>query len=157
EGTDWVGKGFWALTRHADIVEASKNPETFSSVNSIYMADKPEVPPERRVFESMINADDPEHMRLRKLVSQGFTPRVVRQLETSVRERARAIVDRIASRGECEFVEDVAAALPLGVICDMMGIPASDYQRVFDLTNVILGMGDPEYGVDLLGAYDAGW
>src|SRR5437763_9020123 len=93
EGTDWVGKGFWALTRHADIVEASKNPETFSSVNSIYMADKPEVPPERRVFESMINADDPEHMRLRKLVSQGFTPRVVRQLETSVRERARAIVD----------------------------------------------------------------
>ncbi|HTK61003.1 MAG TPA: cytochrome P450 [Pseudonocardia sp.] len=156
-GNDWVGQGFWALTRHRDIVTVTRDTATFSSVNSILMLDKPDVPPERKVFESMINADDPKHVRLRRLVAQGFTPRRVRELDDSVRRRSREIVDRIAARGECEFVEEVAAALPLAVICDMMGLPGTVYKRVFDLTNIVLGVGDPEYGVDLTGPYDAGW
>jgi cytochrome P450 len=156
-GNSWVGEGFWALTRHRDIVEASREPHRFSSVNSILMLDKPDVPPERKVFESMINADDPQHLRLRRLIAQGFTPRRVRSLDDTVRVRTREIVDRIARTGACEFVEDVAAALPLAVICDMVGLPRSVYQRVFELTNIVLGVGDPDYGVDLTGPYDAGW
>src|SRR5204863_6302585 len=71
--------------------------------------------------------------------------RQVARIEESVREQAREIVDTIAPRGECDFVADIAAALPLQIICDMMGIPRSDTKRIFELTNTILGVGDPEY------------
>src|SRR5207245_7334707 len=59
--------------------------------------------------------------------------------------------------GECDFVSQVAAALPLRIICDMMGIPAADHQRIFELTNVVLGAGDPEYGENVAAAFQAGW
>jgi len=79
------------------------------------------------------------------IVNRGFTPRQIARVEDSVRVQAREIVERIAPMGECDFVAEIAAALPLQIICDMMGIPREDNKRILELTNVILGVGDPEY------------
>jgi cytochrome P450 len=96
-------------------------------------------------FGSIINMDDPRHARLRRIVSRGFTPRQLEVLRADVEGVAAEIVDGIAGRGECDFVTDVAAPLPLRVILELMGIPRSQEQFVFERTNVILGFGDPEY------------
>jgi cytochrome P450 len=93
----------------------------------------------------MINMDAPKHTKMRLIVNRGFTPRQVAKIEENVRTQAREIVDRVASLGECDFVSEIAAALPLQIICDMLGIPRSETQRIFELTNMILGVGDPEY------------
>ncbi len=147
------GPGSWVLTRHADILHVSKNPEIFSSAKGITTLDQP--PEFNEFFSSMIAMDDPRHARLRRIVSAGFTPRMLKQLEDSVQETAAQIVDDVCERGTVDFVVDVAAALPLRIVCDLMGIPDSQYQFVFDNTNVILGAGDPEYvaeGADLITA-----
>jgi cytochrome P450 len=145
---DWMpqGPGYFAVTRHADILEASKQPEIFcSSQGATSIADMP--PAFLEFFGSMINMDDPRHARLRKIVSAGFTPRMLKQLEDYVQTAAGNIVDGVLEHGkdEFDFVTEVAAQLPLKIICDLMGIPASDYQFVFDRSNTILGAGDPEY------------
>ncbi len=137
------GPGSWVVTNHADILHMSKNPEIFSSAAGITFQ---ELPMEFiEYFNSMIAMDDPRHARLRRIVSAGFTPRMLKQLEDSVQQIAADIVDGIADRGEVDFVVDVAAALPLKIVCDLMGIPESQFQFVFDQTNVILGASDPEY------------
>jgi methyl-branched lipid omega-hydroxylase len=144
EGSSFAqGPGFWALTRYADVMQVSRDPATFHSAPSVNI---PDIPAEiAEWLGSMINMDAPKHTKLRLIVNRGFTPRQVAKIEQSVRERAQHIVDSVADRGECDFVTDIAAALPLEIICEMMGIPASDTKRIFELTNVILGVGDPEY------------
>jgi cytochrome P450 len=90
--------------------------------------------------------DAPKHTKLRLIVNRGFTPRQVAKIEENVRQQAREIVDRtIELGGECDFVSEIAAALPLQIICDMLGIPRTETKRIFELTNTILGVGDPEY------------
>src|SRR5439155_15524861 len=96
-------------------------------------------------FGSMINLDDPRHGRLRRIVSNAFTPRMLKKVEDDVQRAAGMIVDDIAVKGECDFVTEVAARLPLKIICDLMGVPESDYEFVFTRSNVILGATDPEY------------
>jgi len=140
------GPGYWALTRHADIVHASRQPEIFCSGRGTNIADLPQALSE--FFGSMINMDDPRHGRLRRIVSRGFTPRRIQEAERNVRRAATGIIDQVIDRGECDFVTEIAAKLPLVIICEMMGIPASQHQYVFDRTNVILGAGDPEYVPD---------
>lgn len=138
-----TGPGTWIITRHADILHMSKNPALFSSASGITVDD---VPAEfNEFFSSMIAMDDPRHARLRKLVSGGFTPRMLNKLQDGVEVLASSIVDEIQERGECDFVVDVAARLPLKVVCDLMGIPEEHLDFVFDQSNVILGSGDPEY------------
>src|SRR6478672_5512864 len=138
------GPGFWALTRYADVMQVSRDPETFHSAPSINIGD---IPPEiAEWLGSMINMDAPKHTKLRLIVNRGFTPRQVAKIEDNVRDQAREIVDRMIDLGgECDFVSEIAAALPLQIICDMLGIPRSENQRIFELTNTILGVGDPEY------------
>jgi methyl-branched lipid omega-hydroxylase len=135
-----VGDGFWSLTRFDDVWQASRSPKLFSSVPSIVLADNaPEV---AEFFGSMIVLDDPRHVRLRSIVQKAFTPKMVAQVEDAVRDRARAIVERLVERhpdGRCDIVREVAAPLPLQVICSMMGIPEEDEELVFQWTNVILG------------------
>src|SRR6202789_4640714 len=95
----------------------------------------------------MIVLDDPRHQRLRSIVSRAFTPKVVARIETSVRERARRLVaDMVAKHTDAQAdpVTELAGPLPLQVICDMMGIPEEDHQKIFHWTNVILGFGDPD-------------
>ncbi|MFN3216368.1 MAG: cytochrome P450 [Acidimicrobiales bacterium] len=141
------GPGAWVLTRHADILEVSRKPEIFSSANGITLLDAP--PEFNEFFNSIIAMDDPRHARLRRLVSPGFTPKMLKRLEDSVQDVAAAIVDEVCERGEVDFVVDIAAALPLRIVCDLMGIPDRYYERVFDCSNVILGAGDPEYVADV--------
>ena len=141
------GPGYHALTRHRDVLDASRQPELFCSGKGSNIGDMPE--PFLDFFGSMINMDDPRHARLRRIVSRGFTPRHLADLQDSVERRATEIVDRLIEKGSCDFVTDVAAALPLAIICDMMGIPESQYEFVFDRTNIILGAGDPEYVADI--------
>ncbi|HVP27972.1 MAG TPA: cytochrome P450 [Myxococcota bacterium] len=138
------GPGFWAVSKHADILEVSRQPEIFCSGRGSNVGDMP--PAFNEFFGSMINMDDPRHARLRRIVSRGFTPRIINRVETDVARAAQRIVDGVIEKGECDFVTEIAAALPLKIICDMAAIPESQYQFVFDRTNIILGAGDPEYG-----------
>lgn len=140
------GPGYWALTRHEDIWHVSRNPHLFCSGKGSNIGDLPQEMNE--FFGSMINMDDPKHFRMRSIVSKGFTPKEIARVEQYVKTKAAAIVDDLLERfpeRTCDFVTEVAAPLPLHVICDMMGIPAEDHQQIFQWTNVILGVGDPEY------------
>ncbi|MBA3302886.1 MAG: cytochrome P450, partial [Acidimicrobiia bacterium] len=148
------GPGFWAVTRFQDVWTASRKPEIFQSGKGVNIGDMPVEIAE--FFGSMIAMDAPRHSKLRSIVQRGFTPKSVNQVESYVKEKAKEIVDRVAPRGECDFVTEIAAALPLEIICDMMGIPESDRGRVFELTNIILGVGDPEYGVTIEKLMEAG-
>ena len=148
-----TGPGYWSLTRHADVLEASRNPEVYcSGKGATSIADLP--PQFNEFFGGMINMDDPRHGHQRRIVSRGFTPKALAKIEADVQRRADAIIDRVIERGECDFVADIAAPLPLEIICDMMDIPKSQRQMVFEKTNCILGLGDPDFaseGGDLIG------
>ena len=140
------GPGYHAVTRHDDIWHISRNPQLFCSGKGSNIGDLPQEMNE--FFGSMINMDDPKHFRLRNIVSRGFTPKEVARIETQVRDRAEGLVTDLIERfpsGECDFVEEVAAPLPLSIICDMMGIPEEDHKKIVHWTNVILGVGDPEF------------
>jgi cytochrome P450 len=145
-GVDWIpqGPGYYAVTRHADVLEASRRSDVF--VSGLGATSAVDMPVEfLEFFGSMINMDDPRHARLRGIVSRAFTPRMLKQLEDDVVRAAAEIVEDIRDKGSCDFVTEVAARLPLKIICDMMGIPASDYPMVLSRSNVILSSGDPEY------------
>ncbi len=138
------GPGYYGLTRHAHISEASRHPEIFQSgrgATSIV-----DMPAEMLdFFGSMINMDNPRHARLRRIVSAAFNPRMIKSIEDRIDLVANEVIDRVAPLGGCDFVTEVAARLPLEIICDMMGISAADYDMVFNASNVILSSGDPEY------------
>jgi methyl-branched lipid omega-hydroxylase len=140
------GPGYYALTRHEDVWFASRNPQLFCSGQGTNIGD---IPIEMHEFiGSMIALDDPRHFRLRSIVAKGFAPKEIYRIEEYVKTKAAEIVDGLLERfpeGECDFVEHVAAPLPLQIICEMMGIPDSDHAQIFNWTNVILGVGDPEY------------
>jgi len=138
------GPGFYALVRHADVVAASKDPEVFSSGQGATQI--PDLPAEfNEYFGSMINMDDPRHARLRRIVSRAFTPRMIKKFEGDVQLAADAIVDDLLATGPCDFVEHVAARLPLTIICQLMGIPDSSYDMVLRDTNIILSGMDPDF------------
>jgi cytochrome P450 len=140
--------GWFAAVRYDDVLHVSKHPEIYSNgVGGIRTFDWPDAFWD--VFESIIAMDDPRHARLRRLVSRAFTPRILARVEDSIGRIATEIVDAAAPLGECDFVADFAAALPLKVICDMMGIPDSQYGWVFDQSNMILGAEDPEYAAQV--------
>ncbi len=149
------GPGFWAVTRWHDVWTVNRQPEVFLSGKGTNIGDLPIELAE--FFGSMINMDAPRHTKLRLLVNRGFTPRTVGRVEPMVRARARLILAAVAERGECDFVNDIAARLPLAIICEMMGIPAADTQRVLELTNIILGVGDPEYATTVAGLLSSGF
>lgn len=137
--------GFYALTRHDQITEVSRNPQTFSSEPSAVSLDDP--PPQvRELVGSMISMDDPRHARLRRIVSRAFTPRVIKRVNSDVAAVAARIVDALIKRGPCDFVTEAAMPLPLRIICSMMGVPDSEYDSVVDATNhFIAAIGDPDY------------
>ena len=139
-----VGPGYYAVTKHADILEISRQPELFcSGQGSTSITDMPDFMSE--FFGSMIAMDDPRHARLRKIVSHAFTPKMLKRVEDDVQRSAALIMDEALEAGGGDFVTDIAAKLPLKVICNMMGIPESEYNTVFTRSNIILGSADPEY------------
>lgn len=138
------GPGFWAVTRHADVVAISRDPQTFSSELGATFIDDQTDEALAQLRLSILNMDPPKHNRYRRLVSRGFTPRMVGKLTGTIEQRAAEIVDDIVDRGECELVEEVAGRLPLEIICDMIGIPRADRRRVFELSNKLVGFDDPD-------------
>jgi methyl-branched lipid omega-hydroxylase len=143
------GPGYWALTKLDDVHFASRHPDIFSSAGGITINDQ--TPELAEYFGSMIVLDDPRHQRLRSIVSRAFTPKVVARIEDSVQQRAHRLVTSLKANhpdGQAELVTELAGPLPLQVICDMMGIPEEDHQRIFHWTNVILGFGDPDLTLD---------
>ena len=138
--------GFWSVTQYANVLTVSRDTTTYSSSRGISMMVDPDNPtPASGAGKMLITIDPPQHGRLRRLVNKGFTPRMVAQLEPSVRAITTSILDEVAPRGECDFVTDIAALLPLGVICALMGVPREDWGLMFTLTNRVLGAEDPEY------------
>ncbi|WP_197016374.1 cytochrome P450 [Actinomadura viridis] len=138
------GPGYWALVRHADVLEASRNPRIFSSEpNATTVIDAPRWL--QRYVNSMINMDDPRHAAIRRIVSRAFSPKMLAKTEDDVQARAERIVDELIATGPGDFVAKVAVRLPVEIICDMLGIPGALYPRVLRLTNIVLGNSDPEY------------
>lgn len=143
------GQGYYALVKHADVAEASRHPDIFSSARGA--TSLVDLPPEfNEYFGSMINMDDPRHARLRRIVSRAFTPKMIKKFEEDVQRTAAVIVDDLLATGPCDFVQHVSARLPLKIICDMMGIGDEHYEMVLRNTNVILAGGDPEFLSDNL-------
>jgi cholest-4-en-3-one 26-monooxygenase len=139
------GPGFWAVTRYGDVVTVSRDPRTFSSEKKGVFVFDPVPEDLERMQMMMLNMDPPKHSKLRGLVNKGFTPRMIARFESRVRDLAASIVDAVAHQGECDFVAAIAAELPLHVIAEILGIPASDRHMLFQWSNRLIGFDDPEY------------
>jgi len=139
------GPGFWTVTKYRDLITVSKDNRTFSSYQggtNIFDVAEAELAQIRAI---MLNMDPPAHSKYRKLVSQVFVPRLIGALEPHVRELTRQIVDKVVARGECDFVADIAAELPLQVIAEFLGVPVEDRKKIFDWSNRLIGFDDPEF------------
>ncbi len=139
-----VEESFYAVTRYADVIEISKRPLDFCSGQGAVSI--PDMPVEAlEFFGSFINMDDPRHARQRGIVARSFTPRRLQGVLDSVETICTEVIDGFCEKGEVDLVEAMSQPFPLLVICDMMGIPRSDFDTVLQATNVILGGGDPEF------------
>jgi methyl-branched lipid omega-hydroxylase len=144
-----VTLSFHVTTRYGELVEISRRPHEFCSGRGAISI--PDMPAEAmEFFGSFINMDDPRHARQRGIVSRSFTPRQLQGVLDSVETICTEVLDRMCEHGEADLVEVFSQPFPLLVICDMMGIPRSEFHTVLDATNVILGAGDP----DTLGGRD---
>jgi cholest-4-en-3-one 26-monooxygenase len=124
--------GFFALTKYDDIVKASRDYKTFSSSPWFGIEDPVDMLGTELM---MLNMDPPIHTKLRMLVGKGFQPKAIYALEPHIREITKRIVDNIAARGECDFVTDVAAELPLEVIAELVGVPLDERHKIFEWSN----------------------
>mgnify|MGYP001141555213 CR=1 FL=1 len=139
------GVPYWLVTGRDEIDFISKNPQLFSSeARSALVEEWSEEELENIQRHMTINMDPPRHLKNRGIVRSVFTPKAIDSYEERFREHARNIIDRVASRGECEFVEEVAAELPLLAILELCGIPAEDRHDFFDWTNTMMFNDDPE-------------
>ena len=129
--------GVWGITRHRDVKEVAKDPQTFSNAGGI----RPAFP----ALPMMIDMDAPEHQRRRRLVSEGFTPKRVREGEGWIREICDSILDAVCERGECDFVRDIAAPLPLMAIGDMLGFDPEGRSELLRWSDeMVKGQGSPD-------------
>jgi cytochrome P450 len=140
------GPGFLALTGYDEVYAVSRDSATWSSEATGVNFDAPgpdDFVDVRGVM--MLMMDPPRHTALRALVSKGFTPRQVAKLNERITDMARDVVDSVIERGECNFVTDVAGALPSYVIAELLGIPLEDGCRLYELTEIMNtgGLGDP--------------
>lgn len=144
------GPGFWSVVKHADLQMVNRDTTTFSSqIGGTQRFNIADVDPE---FDTrgimLVDTDPPQHTRLRRLLNKGFTPRMIGMLEQHLRYRAELIVDDVIETGQCEFVEDLAAELPLQAIAEIMGVPQEDRKMMFDWSNRMIGAQDADYNDD---------
>jgi cholest-4-en-3-one 26-monooxygenase len=140
------GPGFWAVTRHADVRAVSHAWETFSSELGATFIPTQDEESLASLRLSILNMDPPKHNRARRLVSKAFTPRMIAQLVDEIDRRAEAVVDAVVDRGECEFVEEIAAQVPVQMICEMIGLEKAQWPRMFEVSNDLIGSrDDPEF------------
>jgi len=142
------GPGFWAVTRLDHLKEVNRQPAVFSSNargTQMQEPDESSVTDEFQRDSLMLSMDPPKHTRYRRIVSRGFTPRMIGLLEDYLQNRTDMIIDRVCEQGRAEFVTDVSAELPLQAIAEMVGIPIEDRAKIFDWTNSMIGADDPDF------------
>jgi cholest-4-en-3-one 26-monooxygenase len=142
-------EGYWAVTRHADVMAVSKAPEVYSSEeNTALIRFKEGIPRESIEMQRIIllNMDPPQHTKLRGIVSRGFTPRAIGNLRDTLAERARRIVATALESGTGDFVQDVACELPLQAISELIGVPQEDRGKIFSWSNRMIGYDDQPPG-----------
>ena len=135
-------RGFWAVTRHAEVVQVSRNPETFCSGHGVGLGDVPIDLLELNA--SFLVMDAPRHTALRRVVSGAFTPKRVAQLEDRIQSEAGRIVDEFVESGGGDVVQDLARKLPLWTICEMMGVPESMRDDLYSAAETQITAQDPE-------------
>ncbi len=139
---------YWVVTRRADLDEISKNPALFSSAaRSAFPMEYDQDMVDGIHSNTIINMDPPLHQKVRRIVRAAFTPKRVESYEENFRQHARRIVDAVAAKGECEFVEDVAAELPLIGILELLGVPLEDRKKFFEWTNTMIFADDPDMSI----------
>jgi cholest-4-en-3-one 26-monooxygenase len=142
------GPGFWAITKHADLKSISRNPTLYSSERMGTLLREPDAATLPLIQNIMINMDPPRHRQHRMLINKAFTPRMVEGLRARIAGMVDEIIDAVIEHGECDFVESLAAPLPMLVICELMGVPAEDRRRVYEVGNAMVGFDDPELQED---------
>ncbi|GAB3263897.1 cytochrome P450 [Nocardioides dilutus] len=146
-----AGTGYWAVTKHADVSAVSKDSKNWSSAeNGAIIRYGPHIQREDVELQRVIllNQDPPEHTGTRHIISRGFTPRAIGALEEVMTERANRIVKEAAARGSGDFVEELAAELPLQAIADLIGVPQEDRKKLFHWSNQMLASEDPDFEGD---------
>ncbi|MFL5826732.1 MAG: cytochrome P450 [Thermoleophilaceae bacterium] len=141
-GPDFETTGYWAVTRYDDVRAVSRDPSTFCSGEGVMFEDAP--PELLEASISFLGTDAPRHTKLRGLVSAAFTPRQIARIEARIAELAREIVDELAPRGECDFVEQVSRRLPMATISELMGVPDSMRDEVVRHADELVGWNDPD-------------
>lgn len=161
------GPGFWVLTKYDDIEAASQDWSNYSSAHGVVgMSDAEYGGGGQGGGDSqgagagqelmMLNMDPPHHTKLRKLVNTGFTMARIKRMEPAIRQVTNQVLDTVAAKGECDFVTEVAAELPLQVVDELIGIPMEDRRKIFDWSNRMIGGADPEYQVSPDATMNAG-
>jgi cholest-4-en-3-one 26-monooxygenase len=138
------GSGYWAITKYEDLKHISRHPMEFSSERQGSLIRDPDPGALAFIRQVMLSMDPPRHRAYRMLVNKAFTPRMVDGMRPRIAQICREIVNKVIEKGECEFVEDLAAPLPMLVITEMMGVPEEDRQHVYELGNKMVGFDDPE-------------
>jgi cholest-4-en-3-one 26-monooxygenase len=139
---------YWCVTKYDDLKLLSKSPMEYSSEARAALPRDPDPSSLEGMRLIMLNMDPPRHRKYRELVNKAFTPRMVADLEVKVDRMVDDIIDNVIERGECDFVDDLAAQLPMEVICEMMGVPQEDRRGIYDRGNQMVGFDDPEYNPD---------
>lgn len=150
------GPGYWGVFRHEDVVAVNTAPELFSSQLGTTQVRDPA--PEDLAFQQrmLLNLDPPGHGRLRRTVNRAFTPRALESMGRTIAERARAIVDELAGRTECDFPQEVSKDLPLLTLAEIMGVPLEDRHLLFEWANRVIGFQDKKYSRGGMSIDDAG-
>ena len=150
--TEGSGRPFWSITRYDDIIAVVSEPTLFSSAYLISLPSSPEMeqmtPEMLGSGQMMLMTDPPLHGAMRRAFNRLMLPRAVGRFEAPGPQLVREILDAALARGECDFVLDVAARLPMAFICEIMGIPRSDWPDMFKWGNMVAGNEDPEYQVE---------
>jgi cytochrome P450 len=133
-----IDPGFWVVSKYADVQAVSRDAELFCSIDGPTVSHTPEMR-----GKMLVSMDGKSHTRQRKVISSGFTPRMVGRLEEQARSWAVQIVEDALERGTCEFVQDIAYQLPMHMIADIVGIPVEDRKSLFQIATDFLNPGDP--------------
>ncbi|MCW2919886.1 MAG: cytochrome [Actinomycetia bacterium] len=147
-----AGPGFWAVTRHEDVVRVLRAPTEYSSWIGATQIRDPDPADLPFIRQMMLNLDPPDHGRLRRIVSRVFTPRRIERFTADVSARARLLIDEIAERGECDLPVDVTDDFPIQNLADLLGVPADDRGRILAWTNRVVGYQDPDHASAVQGS-----